>query len=595
MSFPSRALCALVLLSPLAASQNVAVEEFTLDNGMKFLLLPRYEEPNTISAGWVAKVGSVNERPGITGISHFFEHMMFKGTTTVGTRDPERDAEFMARQKEVKQQINQLVWDGQYDRYLAGEIDDPWDPANDTDELRALRAQLKQLMEEHGDPDNGTIVKNEFDSLYSAEGGRGMNAFTSHDMTFYFIDVPSNKLELWTWMESDRLSDSVFREFYAERDVVHEERRMRLESSPTGELDEQLDALFWMSSPYSWSVIGWPSDLNSYTREDFDAYFDIYYRPNNLVGVLVGDFDPDEAKALVTEYFGRIPRGEIEPPPVVTVEMPQVGEKRMSGECECQPQVEVRYHSVPFMHADSYALDVMVEVLNGRTGRLYKALVEGAEIASSARVAHDSRKYGGYFAFTARTKGEATPADLEAAWYEQLARLQDEPVGEQELQKVKNQIAADSYRQLQSNNFLRLQLGYFEATRSWTYINEGPRLMQAVTPEDIQRVANTYFDATNRTVASYTRFADAEPIDPLLAQLPAEMQAQAKMMLSSIEEQVLASGNLMMAEQVLGGMRQQIAGAPDEYKPMIEWVVQELEERIAAMKAEQGNDQDSEG
>jgi predicted Zn-dependent peptidase len=583
------ALLAIALLSPLVSSQNVEVQEFVLDNGMKFLLLPRYEEPNTISAGWVAKVGSVNERPGITGISHFFEHMMFKGTTTVGTRNAVQDQRFMDEQKAIKQKINHLVWTEQYDRFLAGEIDDPWDPANDTDALRALRAELKEAMDIHKE----AIVKNEFDSLYTAEGGRGMNAFTTHDLTFYFIDIPSNKLELWAWMESDRLKDSVFREFYSERDVVHEERRMRLESSPTGRLDEQFDAMFWQSSPYSWSVIGWPTDLNSYTREDFDAYFNIYYRPNNLVGVIVGDFDPANAEELILKYFGRIPRGEVEPPPVVTLEMPQIAQKRMIGECECQDQVEVRYHTVPFMHEDSYALDVLVEILNGRTGRLYKDMVEGAEIAQSARVGQDSRKYAGAFSFSARTKGDATPEDLEQAWYAEVERLKTEPVDEYELQKVKNQIAADSYRQLQSNNFLRLQLGFFEATRSWEYINEGNKLLQAVTAEDIQHVANTYFDETNRSVAIYTRIAGSEPENPLLAALSPEMKDQAKMMLGQIREQVAGQEDQLpgLAEM----MRGQLNSAPEEFRPMIAYVLSEIELMIAEYEAALAADTGSDG
>jgi predicted Zn-dependent peptidase len=242
-----------------AAAQQVVVETLMLDNGMKFLLVPRSDQPNSIAAGWLAKVGSVNERPGITGISHFFEHMMFKGTNTIGTSDPQKDAEFRARERDVHEKILSLTWTEQYRRFKSGEIDDPWDPRNDTDELKSLRHELKSAMEEH----SKVIVKNEFDSIYTKHGGSGMNAFTSNDLTFFFITVPSNKFELWAWMESDRLGDSVFREFYSERDVVHEERRLRTESTPTGIFEEQFDAMFWQSSPYSWPVIGWTSDLNS--------------------------------------------------------------------------------------------------------------------------------------------------------------------------------------------------------------------------------------------------------------------------------------------------------------------------------------------
>ncbi|MHC4614859.1 MAG: insulinase family protein, partial [Planctomycetota bacterium] len=151
-------LIACLLLASPAVAQHVEVESLVLDNGMEFLLVPRSERPNSIAAGWAAKVGSVNERPGITGISHFFEHMMFKGTRTIGTRDPERDAEFMTRQKAIKDRLNELIWSVQYDRFRRGEIDDPWDAANDTDEMRSLRDQLRELMEQHRE----IIVKDEY-------------------------------------------------------------------------------------------------------------------------------------------------------------------------------------------------------------------------------------------------------------------------------------------------------------------------------------------------------------------------------------------------------------------------------------------------
>jgi len=278
-----------------AFAQQVKVEEFTLDNGMKFLLVPRHEEPNIIAAGWVAKVGSANERPGITGISHFFEHMMFKGTDTIGTKDAAKDAEFRATQTRLRDEILKLTFDEQYSRWKTGEIDDPWDPVNDSPRLKELRAELNQSIQDH----KAVTKQNEFDQVYTNMGASGMNAFTSYDMTFYFINVPANKFELWAWMESDRLLGSTFREFYAERDVVHEERRLRTESTPTGIYQEQFDSIFWQSHPYHWPIIGWTSDLNSYTMQQAQEYFNIYYRPNNLIGVIVGDFQPAEVKPVI--------------------------------------------------------------------------------------------------------------------------------------------------------------------------------------------------------------------------------------------------------------------------------------------------------
>ena len=496
-----------------AAAQQVAVEEFTLPNGMQFLLVPRSDQPNVVSAGWVAKVGSVNERPGITGISHFFEHMMFKGTDTIGTRAPEKDARYRAEQQALRDEINRLVWTRQYDRFFKGEIDDPWNPANDTQEIRVLRAKLDALIKaQQGRGDGGaaagTIVKDEFDQVYTKAGGSGMNAFTTYDLTCYFITVPANKLELWAWMESDRLHDSVFREFYSERDVVHEERRLRTESTPTGRFEEQFDALFWASSGYSWPVIGWPSDLNSYTFEQAQDYWNVYYRPGNLVGILVGDFDPRQARGLIEKYFARLDPGTRKPPPVVTLEIEQLAEQRMNAAGDVPPGVEIRYHTVPAGHADSYPLDVLAELLNERTGRLYTGLVEGRGIAATAQAYSDTRKYAGLFAVSAQARGAATPAALEQAWYEELARLQKDGVPERELRKVKNRVAAQNYRKLENNMSLLVQLAFAEAVLDWREINEGPAKYEAVTAADVQRVATKYFQESNRSVATYRRKAE---------------------------------------------------------------------------------------
>jgi len=501
---------ALFSLCTVAVAQQVAVEEFSLPNGMQFLLVPRSDQPNVVSAGWVAKVGSVDERPGITGISHFFEHMMFKGTDTIGTREPAKDAKYRAEQKAIRDEINRIVWTTQYERFNRGEIDDPWNPANDTQELRVLRGKLDALIKAQqgrgdGGPASGTIVKDEFDQVYTKAGGSGMNAFTSHDLTCYFITVPSNKLELWAWMESDRLHDSVFREFYSERDVVHEERRLRTDSTPTGRFQEQFDAMFWASCGYAWPVIGWPSDLNSYTFEQAQEYWNTYYRPGNLVGIVVGDFDPAEAKAFITRYFSRLDAGTKKPPPVVTLEVEQLAEQRMNAEGDFPPAIEIRYHTVPAGHVDSYPLDMLAELLNERTGRLYTGLVEGRGIAGSARASSDTRKYAGLFSFDAETRGDATPEMLEKAWYEELAKLQQAEVPERELRKVKNRVAAGNYRRLENNMSLLIQLAFAEAVLDWREINDGPKKYESVTAADIQRVAKKYFDPTNRSVAVYRR------------------------------------------------------------------------------------------
>ncbi len=555
-------------------AQQVSPESLVLDNGMEFLLMPRTEQPNSVAAGWAAKVGSVNERPGITGISHFFEHMMFKGTTTIGTHDAQRDREIIDELAELRHQLRDRHLDQQYQRFLAGEIDDPWSKDADDEEMAEIRTAFTKLLEEQRE----NTVKDEFDQVYTKMGASGMNAFTSHDFTFYFINVPSNKFELWAWMESDRLNDSVFREFYAERDVVHEERRLRTESTPTGIFQEQFDAMFWQSSPYSWPVIGWTSDLNSYTREQAEEYYRTYYGPGNLVGVIVGDFKVEEVKPVIEKYFSRLKPGPT-PPPVVTLEMKQLAEKRMYAEGDCQPQIEIRYHAVPWRHADSYALEMMSEVLNGRTGRLYKAMVEGKEIAATASAGLDSRKYQGAYSFSAECKKDATPEDLEAAWEEILTELQQNPVSERELQKVKNQVLADSYRRLQSNFFLLIQLGIFEAQGGWEYINESPSKLRAVTAEDIRRVANTYFAKENRSVAIYRRKAGAAPEDPELAALDPQARAMVKQAIA----QFASVDDVDQLREVHARMETGISQAPAEMAPALQYMLKKLQERIDAL------------
>jgi len=572
-------LAAIGLLAGVAPAQKIEPEVFTLDNGMKFLLVPRDDQPNSIAAGWLAQVGSVDERPGITGISHFFEHMMFKGTTAIGTSDAAQDAAFIARLNEIRSELLEEHLTTQYERFRLGEIDDPWDPEHDTPQMSKLRNELREVTEDHRD----IIVKNEFDRVYTNLGASGMNAFTSYDLTFYFITVPSNKFELWAWMESDRLKGSVFREFFSERDVVHEERRLRTESTPTGEFDEQFEAMFWLSSPYGWPVIGWPSDLNAYTREQAEQFYETYYAPNNLVGVVVGDFDLPEVKRTIEEYFSSLERGP-EPPEVVTLEIPHKAEMRMNAEGDMQPQIKVRYLTVPMVHEDNAPLTVLSQVLNGRTGRLYKAMVEGREVAASAGAIQNALAHEGYFQFSAETKGDASPEDLEEAFYEIIDEIRENGVPDRELQKVKNQFLANQYRRLESNFFLLVQLGYYEALGGWEWINKEPELVEAVTGEDIRRVIEDYFSKENRAVAVYTRSADAEPIDPMLAAIPQEIRGQVRQQAAQIR-QIPDPATL---RQVLQQLQTQASSGqvPEQYQAALEYMMKVVQDRITALETD---------
>ncbi|MEO7300549.1 MAG: pitrilysin family protein [Verrucomicrobiota bacterium] len=480
-------------------AQRVPVTEKTLSNGMKLLLVQRDDEP-TVSGGWVAHVGSSNERPGITGIAHLFEHMMFKGTPTIGTKNYQKDLEIIAEQERVRDQMREEEKKMRV-AYRAGEIDDVAKPENMTPRLRELEKEFQALIKQQRE----ILVKNEFDKIYTTAGGSGMNAFTSEDMTAYFITVPANKLELWMWMESGRLLRPVFREFYAERDVVFEERRMRTESTPLGKFAETFESLFWESHPYNWPVIGWPSDIPAISKAQADEFYGIYYAPQNITVILVGDFKTDAATAMAEKYFGRIPRGKKEAPDVVTLEVKQPAEKRMNAEAETNPQTDILWHTVPFGHRDSYPLSVLAQILSTRTGRLYKGLVLGSEIATQTWAQQDARKWAGYFNIGGEAKEGHMPEEVEAGLYAELEKLKNEEVPPDELQKVKNNFAANEYRKLISNTPILMQLIQYDGLGDWREINEANGKIQAVTAADLKRVAKEYFTKENRAVATYTR------------------------------------------------------------------------------------------
>ena len=425
------------------------------------------------------------------------------------------------------------------------------------------------------------MIKDEFDRVYTTAGGSGMNAGTSNDFTVYFINVPANKLELWFWMESDRLRNPVFREFYSERDVVHEERRLRTDSTPTGKFDEQYESMFWQSSPYGWPVVGWPSDLEGITREEALEYFAVNYAPNNLTACLVGDIDPARAKALAQQYFGQLPRGPRDAEPVRTSEMPQLAEKRMVASAETVPQVRVRYHTVAEGHADDFALDILGSLLSGRTGRLYKSLVLQQAVANNAGACQDGRKYEGLFEMSGVAKPGKTPEEVEQALYKEMEKMQKELVDANELQKVKNQYAANNFRGIQSNFGLMVQLLLRDNNRGWETINTDPARHQAVTPEDVRRVATKYFTPENRTIAIYhTKKKDPGAVeDPALAGLTDQEKAQIGQM-----KGMLSQAKAEQIKMMLPRIEQQMGAAPAEKQNFFKVVKKMLEDRLKQLE-----------
>ncbi len=485
--------------------RGVQPREVVLDNGLKVLLVERHEQP-TIAAGVFYKVGAVNDPRGKSGIAHLFEHMLFKGSRVIGTTDYEAERKLIEQQDALREKMIAEM-NRMREMKRRGEITDVLDPAQWTSTYREYKKQYDQLVEKA----RQYIKNNELANLYTTNGGARLNAGTMHDATIYFVELPANKIELFFWLESDRMANGVMREFYVERDNVREERRLRVESTPTGKFDEAFEAMFWEAHPYGIPVIGWPSEVESITRDDVRSFYKIYYAPNNATVVLVGDFQTDDMIRLAKKYFGRLPRGPRTPPPVLTEEPPPLAQRRFYAEAETNPRVRIRFHGVPIGHTDEAALDVLGELLSGKTGRLYKRLVEKEDIAIGQPFAgHQARKYAGHFEINVTVKEGKSPEDVEKMVLEELEKLRTERVSDYELQKVKNQVLAASVRRLRSNFGLMLQLGLYETWYKWQYINEGPQRMMAVTADDVQRVAQAYLDPDTRTVAIY-RTKQAKP------------------------------------------------------------------------------------
>jgi len=571
---------ALVLLAALPAvaadKPQITVEEHTLGNGMKWLLYEQHDSP-AIAAGWTARVGSVNERPGITGISHFFEHMMFKGTKTIGTTNIDEDLRLIDEQEKLREAMR-VEMEVMREKLRRGEIDDLEKPESWTERYRELDKQFDALVQKQRE----TIVKDQMDQIYTKNGGEFLNAFTSEDQTAYFLRIPKNRLELWAWLESDRLLNPVFREFYSERDVVFEERRLGVESTPLGKYDEEFNALFWEASPYKWPVVGWASDIPMYTLAQAKQYFATYYAPNNITGVLAGDFKSADVKPLLERYFGRIPRGTAEPPPVVTLEPKQLGEKRFNAEAETSPTVRIWWKTVPFLHKDTPALDLLSDVLSGRTGRLYKGLVLGRQVANESSAAIDPRKYAGIFIVETTVKDGKEPAEAEATVYEEIEKLQKEPVPAEELQKVKNAFKANSYRRLSSPFAIFIQLVSYTGVGDWRLINTSPERADAVTAADLQRVAREYLTKENRTVATFLRKEGAAPEDPEIAKLPPQAQAMVRQAAKQIEGETDAA----KLQEMVGQVQQMAAQVPAEMKPAFDLILKKAGERLSVLSGE---------
>ncbi len=464
----------------------------TLDNGLTVIVLERPEAP-VFSFATLVNVGGAQDTPGNTGLAHMFEHEAFKGTDKIGTTD-------YAGEQAALQKVEAAY--AAYDRARR-------DPINHD---AAKVAELEKAWKASLDDANKFVVPNEFSKIVDKAGAVGVNAGTAYDQTEYFYSMPSNRFELWAYLESERFLHPVLREFYKERDVVTEERRMRTESSPFGRLIEQFLATAYTAHAYGQPVVGWPSDLQTFSATDGAAFYKKYYVPSNMVIALVGDLKAAEVMPVVEKYFGRIPKGT-PPEPLRTVEPKQTSERTVVLREQSQPIYMEGYHRGSDTDPDDAVYDVIELLLSqGRTSRLYRSLVRDQKIAiqASGFSGFPGSKYPSLFLFFAIPTAGHTAADIAGPLHEQIDRLKNEDVTPEELQSIRTRAKAELLRQLDSNAGLASDLAEYQTRYGdWRQLFRQIERLDKVTAADIRRVANATFTSSNRTTGMLEKAAPA--------------------------------------------------------------------------------------
>lgn len=460
------------------------VRSFTLKNGIRVLILERHINP-TVSFYIRVKAGAVDEIEGKTGLAHLLEHMMFKGTKTIGAIDYRKERKYLSEISKTGDRLDEERAKG--------------DKAN-KDLVSTLRERLAALQKRH----RQLYRSNEIDRIYNEHGAVHINASTGQDMITYHVSLPANKAELWARIESDRMSNPVLREFYQERDVVMEERRQRTDSDPDGQLYEKFAATAFMVHPYRRPVIGWANDISFLSVTDMERFFSWTHAPQNIVITVVGDVETAKIRPLIETYFGRIPsrpaaaRHE-------TVEPPQTGEKRITVRFDANEQLAIGYHKPALPSPDDYRFDLIEAILSrGRTSRFYKTLVETQGIAESVSAANGlpGSRYPNLFAIFATVRSPHKIDKLAGAIDDMIDDLKKVSVTDGELRKVKNQLQADFIRRQNSNEGLAGILSYYETLLGdWRYIVNYEQNIEKITPEELRDAANRYLSQDNRTIA----------------------------------------------------------------------------------------------
>ncbi len=483
-----RAITVAVWFASLATAQDLASFEKrttvkVLDNGLTAVVCERPEAP-VFSFFTHVDAGSVQDPQGKTGLAHMFEHMAFKGTPTIGTTDYAKEKPLLAQvEKDYAAYIEER--DKQVDR--------------DERKLQQLEKAWKDAITEA----NKYVKPNEFPQILENNGAVGMNANTAEDETNYYYSFPENRLELWAYLESERFLHPVMRQFYDERNVVIEERRMRTDSNPIGRLIEQFTTASFAAHEYHRPGIGWMSDLNSFSASDAENFFNTYYIPSNMVVAVVGDVKTAETMALIQKYFGRIPSHE-KPDESTTAEPPQNSERRVVLHEAAQPLYLEGYHRPDYKSKDDAVYDAIADLMSeGRTSRLYRALVRDKKVASySAGFSGlPGNKYPHLFAFYAFLLPGHKTSEAADAIHAEIERLQNEDISDDELKMIKTRAKANLIRGLDSNEGLASQLAIYQSRYGdWRELFRSVDRIDAVTKADIRRVAAQTFTTDNRTV-----------------------------------------------------------------------------------------------
>ncbi len=455
-----------------------------LANGLTLLVCERPEAP-VFSFFTEVDAGSADDPQGASGLAHMFEHMAFKGSAEIGTTDYAGEELALAKVENAY-----ATYDAEYRKRVGQDA--------------AKLATLKKAFEDAQTKAQKYVIPNQFSEIAEQNGAVGINASTSEDSTQYFWSMPSNRLELWAYLESQRIAHPVLREFYKERDVVNEERRMRIDSAPTGRMIEQFLAAAYVAHPYGRSGVGWESEVTQITATEAEAFHRKYYVPANIVIAVVGDVKASETMPLLEKYFAPIPAGP-KPEAMTTVEPPQKSERSVILRDAAQPFYIEGYHKPDYRDPDDAVYEAISDIFsNGRTARLYRSLVRDQRLAQTAAgfSGFPGEKFPGMFAVYAVPLPGHTDDEIKVAIEKELDRLKNEDVTDAELDRFRTRAKADMLRGLGDNDGLAHSLADYQLRfGDWRQMFRDLDKIDKVTKADIRRVANKTFVESNRTSA----------------------------------------------------------------------------------------------